>query len=329
LIMQRDQIKTVTLLAFNGTIEMSIALQRDIFFAGSLELKRTQPAEGGAALVQLATQDGQAVRSFNGSVLQADLAIDDIDHTDLILVSSVWGDIQPFLDRHQKSIEWLKKQQQQGALIACLGTSSFLLAETGLLDGKSATIYWRMVDEFKQRYPQVLLQAESTITSADGLFCAAGINAGLELGVYLMERIWGGGVARKVVQNYLMDVGREASEFLLELDQQKRHDDAEILTAQQWLEDNYSANFLLEDVAANVGLSLRSFMRRFKNSTGETPINYLQRVRVQVAMQLLGKGSLSIDEISYRVGYEDVSFFCRLFKRQTQLTPGEFKARSI
>jgi len=327
--MQRDQIKTVTLLAFNGTIEMSIALQRDIFFAGSLELKRTQPAEGGAALVQLATQDGQAVRSFNGSVLQADLAIDDIDHTDLILVSSVWGDIQPFLDRHQKSIEWLKKQQQQGALIACLGTSSFLLAETGLLDGKSATIYWRMVDEFKQRYPQVLLQAESTITSADGLFCAAGINAGLELGVYLMERIWGGGVARKVVQNYLMDVGREASEFLLELDQQKRHDDAEILTAQQWLEDNYSANFLLEDVAANVGLSLRSFMRRFKNSTGETPINYLQRVRVQVAMQLLGKGSLSIDEISYRVGYEDVSFFCRLFKRQTQLTPGEFKARSI
>jgi len=327
--MQRDQIKTVTLLAFNGTIEMSIALQRDIFFAGSLELKRTQPAEGGAALVQLATQDGQAVRSFNGSVLQADLAIDDIDHTDLILVSSVWGDIQPFLDRHQKSIEWLKKQQQQGALIACLGTSSFLLAETGLLDGKSATIYWRMVDEFKQRYPQVLLQAESTITSADGLFCAAGINAGLELGVYLMERIWGGGVARKVVQNYLMDVGREASEFLLELDQQKRHDDAEILTAQQWLEDNYAANFLLEDVAANVGLSLRSFMRRFKNSTGETPINYLQRVRVQVAMQLLGKGSLSIDEISYRVGYEDVSFFCRLFKRQTQLTPGEFKARSI
>lgn len=323
--MQHDKIKTVTLLAFDGTIEMSIAVQRDIFFAGSLELKRTQPDQVGGPLVQLASQDGEAVRSFNGSVLQADISIDAVEHADLILVSSVWGEIQPFLDKHQKSISWLKKQHQQGALIGCLGTSSFLLAETGLLEGKSATIYWRMIDEFKQRYPQVLLQEESTITSADGIFCAAGINAGLELGVYLMERVWGGGVARKVVQNYLMDVSREASEFLLEFDRQKNHDDSEILTAQQWLEDNYSANFLLQEVAANVGLSLRSFMRRFKNATGETPINYLQRVRVQVAMQLLSMGSLSVDEISYRVGYEDVSFFCRLFKRYTQLTPGEFK----
>jgi transcriptional regulator GlxA family with amidase domain len=106
----------------------------------------------------------------------------------------------------------------------------------------------------------------------------------------------------------------------------KQHDDKQILAAQQWIESNFSSDFLLEEVADKVGLGLRSFMRRFKKAAGATALHYLQRVRIETAKELLRNSSLSIEQISYRVGYEDTSFFCRLFKRNERLTPGDYRS---
>lgn len=115
-------------------------------------------ANNPSALVVVASQDGGQVRTFSGSLFQPDCSIADIEHTDLILVSGIWRDVDQFLMQHRPSMEWLVEQYKQGAMIACMHTGAFLLTETGLLDNKVATIYWRMVEQFKSRYPKVILQ---------------------------------------------------------------------------------------------------------------------------------------------------------------------------
>ena len=202
---------------------------------------------------------------------------------------------------------------------------TFVLAETGLLDGKVATIYWRMIEEFKSRYPKVILQPEKSITSAGDLFCSSGVTSAVEMGIYLLEKIWGANIAAKVSRHFLMDIPRDSTEYALALDKQKEHSDERIHHAQQWIEANFSSSFLLDEVADRVGMSLRSLRRRFSFATGETPMEYLHRVRLETAKNLLISSTLSIEQIAYRVGYEDSNYFSRLFKKKLKLTPREYR----
>ncbi|MCY1275701.1 HTH-type transcriptional regulator CdhR [compost metagenome] len=321
------RIRHVTLLAFENSLEMSIAMARDIFHAASTiagkELR--SPRARLQDLVKVATLDGKPVKTFSGAYLTPDVSISDIDRTDLIIVSGVWGSIDDFIRKHQSVVEWIRQQYAKKAIMASFTTGTFLLAEAGILDGKVATVYWRMAAEFRAKYPNITLQPERNITSADNIFCSTGVNSAMEMALYLIEKIWGHASAERISQTFYMDVPREHSEFLLSFDEQKRHNDDKILAAQQWLESNFASEILLEEVAGRMGMGLRSFMRRFKNATGETPVQYLQKVRVGIAKELILHTSLSIDEISYRVGYRDVSFFCRVFKRLEKSTPGAYK----
>ncbi len=320
----------VTILAFEGSMEMSIVMARDLFHAGAVAQQHAEPATTirPREQVLVATQDGEPVRTFSGSRYQPDCSIADVEHTDLIVVSGIWCEVEQLIAKHRITIDCLLEQHQRGAMIACLHTGTFLLAETGLLDNKVATVYWRMVDEFKSRYPNVILQPEKNITSAGKLFCSAGVTSGVEMGIYLLEKIWGVSIAAKVSRHFLMDIPRAPMEFQLALDQQKNHNDSRIHAAQQWLESNFSSDFLLDEVADKVGLSLRSFRRRFKDATGETPMHYLQRIRLETAKQLLTTSTLGVDQIGFRVGYEDASYFSRLFKQKLNITPGEYRANS-
>ncbi|SDU20174.1 transcriptional regulator, AraC family with amidase-like domain [Pseudomonas pohangensis] len=319
---------TVTILAFDGSMEMSVVMTRDMFHAGAVAQQHAEPSAvvSPGKQVVVASQDGDPVRTFSGSMYQPDCSMTDIDSTELVVVSGIWCEIEQLIIRHRTTVEWILKQHQQGARIACLHTGAFLLAETGLLDNKVATVYWRMIEEFKSRYPKVILQPEKNITSSGNLFCSAGVSSGIEMGIYLLEKLWGVSVAAKVSRHFLMDIPRAPVEFQLALDQQKQHKDSRIQTAQQWLESNFSSDFLLEEVAEKVCLSLRSFRRRFKDATGETPMQYLQRIRLETAKQLLATSTLGVDQVSYRVGYEDASYFCRIFKQKLKVTPGEYRA---
>ncbi len=322
----KTKIPCVTILAFEDSVEMSITISRDVFCAASRVSSRDEGGHLEAMPVRVATQDGRAVRTFSGSTFYPDCALSEVEHSDLVIVSGVWTEIDPFLARHQPVVEWLRHQCDRGTLLASMHSGSFLLAEAGLLDEKVATVYWQMEEEFRRRFPRVIVQSERKITSSGNLFCSAGIGSGLEIGIYLVERVYGIGVAQRVSRSFLMDVHRETPEFQLVFDTDKHHEDRHILAAQQWLESNYSSDFLMEEVADKVGLGLRSFMRRFKKATGDTPLHYLHKVRIETAKELLRHSSLGIDQVSYRVGYEDVGFFCRLFKRKEHLTPGEFRS---
>ena len=322
----------VTIIAFDGSLEMSIVISRDLFYAGTVALKKLKqltPESKFSDRVVVASQNGAPVTTFSGSTLEADAAIADIEQTELILVSGIWQEMTGFLSKHQPTVDWLKHQYNNGAIIACLHTGSFLVAEAGLLDGKAATIYWRMAEQFKSRYPKVILQVEKNVTAADRVFCSSGIASGVELGIFVLERIWGINVATTVARNFMMDIPRGPAEFQLPLDKQKQHDDTKILAAQQWMESNFSSDFLIDEVADKFALGLRNFRLRFKQATGDTPIQYLHRLRIETAKQLLSGDALSIEQIAYRVGYDDASYFSRLFKRKTQQTPGEYRTAKL
>ncbi len=325
--LRERKIRKVTILAFEGTLELSVALSRDLFVAAGMGARQAREPGSRVAetIVEVATVDGSPAASFSGAPIYADCAIAEVKDTDLIIISGTWGNPPEGLQRYRSVVEWLAQQYGRGALIGCLSTGTFLLAETGLLDGQPATLYWRMVEEFRTRYPSVILQPERSITAAKNLYCSSGVSSGLELTIYLIERIWGIAAAQKVSRNFLMDLHRQQPEFALAFERRKLHADEQILSAQQWIEANFSASFLLEEVADKVGLGLRSFMRRFTAATGDTPIRYLQGVRIEVAKEMLRETSFTVDEIAHRVGYEDVNFFSKLFKRASGTTASEYR----
>lgn len=317
--------RTVAILAFDGSMEMSISLARDVFYAGSVALQHQSDADQQQIQVLVASETGDSVTTFNGSLLMPDCSIDELDNPELIIVSGIWNGIETVVEKYGKTVDWLRKQSQRGAKIACLHTGTFLMAETGLLDGNVATIYWRMVDLFRIRYPKVILQPEKNITASGNIFCSSGVFSGFEMAMYLIEKLWGMQAASKVSRHFMMDAPAAPAEFQLKLAEQKHHNDQKIQQAQEWIEHNFSSNFLLEELADKMGLSLRNFRRRFKEATGETPMQYLQKVRLETAKQLLASDVLGIDQIGYRVGYEDRSYFSRLFKSKMKVTPGEYR----
>ena len=319
----------VAILAFEGSVEMSITIARDIFCAANMITQKRQASgqKTHEGYVYVATQDGEPVRTFSGVTLVPDMSVSELDAPDIVIISGVWSKFGKFLSTQGRVIDWLRGQHSRGTTIASMHSGAFLMAEAGLLDSKVATVYWQMEDEFRARYPNVILQPERKITSTGNLYCSAGISSGLEMAIHLIERIYGISCAQRVSESFLMDIPRQTPEFQLVFDAMKQHTDTQVLDAQQWLESNFSSNFLMDEVADKVGLSHRSFMRRFKKATGDTPLAYLQRVRIETAKELLHNSSYSVEEIGYRVGYEDASYFSRLFKQRVELTPGEYKAR--
>lgn len=313
----------VTIVAFNASLEMSIAAMRDLFAAA-------EAAEGGGEAhgctpLVIATQDGQAVSTFSGAALNPDLAIHEISESELIIISGVWANVARFLADHRAVMRWLVDQYASGATIACMNSGAFLAAEAGLLKDRPATVFWRYEDEFRRRYPDVNLRPERSMTSADRLHCSSGIGSGLELGVFLVEKLYGTGVAEKVARNFLMGIHRESRELQTVLAPYRSHHDEKILAAQHWLEWNFSFVFALEELADRIGLGLRTFTRRFHKATGETALSYLHRIRIESAKAMLRNDSLTIEDIALRVGYQDTTHFGRLFRRYTGQTPGQYR----
>ncbi|PXB80521.1 AraC family transcriptional regulator, partial [Pseudomonas aeruginosa] len=201
----------------------------------------------------------------------------------------------------------------------------FWLAQAGLLDGKEATTYWRFYREFAERFPNVLLNQEKHLTDADDLFCASGVTSACDLYIYLIERFCGGSVAQAVARDTLYEVQRSYTPGRIGFGGQKLHHDPTILQIQQWLEDHFADKFRFEDVARDHGMSIRNFMRRFQAATGDKPLHYLQRLRIETAKGMLSSTRKSIKTISYEVGYDDASFFARLFRQHTELSPHHYR----
>lgn len=259
--------------------------------------------------------------------LKSEHSIEETHSADLIVVSAGSGDLELECKRNAELPPLLKQAYQNGTAIAGICTGVPLLAEAGLLDGRPATTHWAVVDECRKRFPDVNWQPERYVTESDNIFCSGGVYSAVDLSLYLVEKYCGHQIAMQTAKSLLLQTPRTWQAGYTAESPKTDHEDEQIHEAQQWLLDNFSDDIRIKDLAIRVGMSPRNFTRRFKAATGNTPIDYLQKLRINAARHLLENDLKTVREVSRAVGYEDLSFFSKLFKRHTSLPPRKYRER--
>jgi len=321
--------KKVTILGLYNTMATTIFGPMDVLNqAGRLWNRVSKSPQTPFFDVTVASADGQPIQSVNNIQILPHCSIEQIHQTDLIIIASATY-IDKILEKNPELIPWIRKHYDQGAHVASICTGVFLLAETGLLDGKSATLHWGFTDIFQKRYPKVTLRQDKMYIDHGRLYCSAGVSAGMDLSLYLVEKFCGRKVAVESAKTMVLDMGRERQTPYDRFIVPKDHGDALVVKAQEWIEQHQTETIDYEWLALKFRISRRSLERRFKKAVGESPLGYLQKLRVESAKRLLEEGILTFTEITYQVGYEDISFFRKIFIRLTGVRPKEYQQRFI
>ena len=320
---QSGALRRVSILATDGVFASTLMQAKDFFHMAGIRYARQQglgdqpPFE-----IRLVSPDGQPVNSFSNVRVPVDGGL---EACDVIILPAFWDDFDALSRRYPQVLDWLRRQHTSGTAICGEASGVFWMAEAGLLDGKEATTYWRFFREFAERFPKVLLNPDKHLSDADNLYCAGGVTSACDLYIYLIERYCGAGVAQGVARDILYEVQRSYTPGRIGFGGQKLHQDVTVRQSQHWREEHYADKFRFEDVAREHGMSIRNFMRRFQGATGDKPLHYLQRLRIETAKSLLSSTRKSIKTISYEVGYDDASFFARLFRQHTELSPNQYR----
>lgn len=281
--------------------------------------------------VSIISAEGNAVESYYDQRIQPQGDLKLGNKADIIILAPIMtvntssDQIDRIIESAKPLVSWVREQAGKGKCIASTCTGAFLLAEAGVLDGKTATTHWKVAGEFKKRYPDVCLQESELVTNDGNIICAGGAFSYIDLALYLIQKFSSPLLAVKCAQLMVVDSGRDLQSPYMSFGSCKNHADNVILKSQEWIEANYSKQILIEDLAKEFGMSPRNFKRRFKAACGEPPLQYLQKVRIASAGELLATSTLSIQKIIWKVGYMDASSFCRLFKRKTGVTMEEYR----
>lgn len=319
-------LRRVSILACEGVLASTLMQACDLFHMASLRLGiRHGLGSRPAFETRLVSPDGRPARSFSGVQLPVEGAL---DTADILVLPAFWGDFDALRQRHPQVLDRLRESHRAGSTLCAEASGVFWLAEAGLLDGKEATTYWRFFDEFVRRFPQVQLNRDKHQTDAGRLYCAASSTSACDFYLHLIERFCGLEIAQTVARDVLHEVQRSYTPGRIGFGGQKLHRDMAILQIQHWMEEHYTEKFRLEDIARHHGMSIRNFMRRFQAATGDKPLHYLQRLRIETAKNLLISSRKSIKTISYEVGYDDASFFARLFRQHTGVSPNQYRQQA-
>ncbi len=264
---------------------------------------------------------------LNGSLysVHVDKLIEDVDKTDLILIPAISGDISNALHLNERTIPWLIEQHRKGAELASLCIGAFVLASTGLLNGKKCSTHWNAANDFRNRFPEVELVDGSVITEEKGIYSSGGANSYWSLLLYLVEKYTDRDTAILASKYFAVDIDRESQAAFMMFKGQKEHGDTAIIKAQDFIEVNYSDKITVESLADLVAVGRRSFERRFKKATNNTIIEYVQRVKIEAAKRSFESSSKNISEVMFDVGYTDTKAFRTVFKKITGLTPIEYR----
>ena len=318
----------VTVLFLDGTFSSTATGPMEVFrHAGSLWNVLTGTRPKPRFRVTTASVDGRAVRCDGPVQIKPDKVLTEIRNTDIIFVPTTGLSVEDAAERNARVLPWLRRWARRGTAIASVCSGVGLVAATGLLDGKRATTHWALADRFRQQYPKVKWMPELMVTEDRGFYCGGGVHAALDLSLYLVERFCGHEVAIQSARAMLIDTPRAWQSGFAIVPLKTEHSDENISSAQDWLHENFHKSFSLESPARRVGMSLRNFVRRFKEATGDSPLMYLQKLRIAAAKRLLESDQRTVQEISDAVGYQDVAFFRSLFQRHTGVSPSAYRER--
>jgi transcriptional regulator GlxA family with amidase domain len=245
---------------------------------------------------------------------------------DLIIIPAISYD-DNLLKENAELIAWIRKQYKDGAEIATMCSGVFLLAATGLLEGRSCSTHWNLADNFRRLFPNVNLLPDKLITAERGIYTNGGAYSFLNLILFLVEKYFDRETAIYCSKIFQIDIERTSQSPFHVFQTQKNHGDELICQAQTYIEQNLSEKISFEELASKLAISRRNFDRRFIKATGNTPLEYWQRVKVEAAKNNLEKGRKTIFEVMYEVGYTDDKAFREVFKKITGISPLDYKAK--
>jgi transcriptional regulator GlxA family with amidase domain len=318
----------VAILNFEGVVSSSVAGPYDMLaklpaIAQSLNVKAKTFFE-----VDIVNTDNLVAKQpFNmvGNIMMNDRKV-----YDLVCIPAMnFTGIEHTLQHEAAMIKWIRKQYDKGAEVASMCLGAFVLASTGLLDGKRATTHWMGAGYFKQLFPKVKVEDDKIIIDEGRIYTSGAAFAFTSLMIYLTEKFCGRDMALAASKVFMIQVHDSSQHSFSIFNLQRNHEDYDIGRVQDYIEKNYDELLTINGLAEKFNMSSRTFIRKFTAITGNTPLEYIQRVRVEVAKRLLEKGKLTVEQVCMNVGYGDFGFFRNIFKRLTGLTPQEYKRKYV
>ena len=253
--------------------------------------------------------------------------ISEVKRTDLVIIPSLNHQYQESTAVNAELIDWMARQYREGAALASICTGAFLLAETGLLDGKSCSTHWSAEEDFRKLYPKVNLQTDKLITDEQGIYTNGGAYSFLNLILYLIEKYYDRQTAIYCAKVFQIEIDRHSQADFIIFQNQKTHGDEMVKKAQDYIEHRLDEKIATEDLAASFAIGRRSFDRRFIKATGNTPTEYAQRVKIEAAKKAFENSRKQINEVMYEVGYSDQKAFREVFRKITGFSPLEYRNR--
>lgn len=249
----------------------------------------------------------------------------DVQQTDLLIIPPAFGDMSAGIKANEEAIPYFTKMYYAGASLASLCVGAFLLAETGLLDGRKCSTHWAYLEEFKEKYPNVEVEDGAIITEHDRIYSSGGANSLWNLILYLLEKFSDRETAILISKYFALDISRDSQSQFAIFRGQRNHSDLAIKQVQDYIEQNYEDKITIEDLANLSNIGRRSFERRFKEATNNTTMEYIQRVRIEAAKKFFEVSRKNVSEVMYDVGYTDTKAFRDVFRKVTGLTPIEYR----
>lgn len=324
---------TIRIWVYNGILASGVAGPIDVFNAanqlGFREIRGRSSLPRFAWCVE--SLDGKPVTAASGQSIAVDGKIDARKRANAVLLTAPFVfNLDELLSRREQLstlYSALRQQRKAGTVLAAYCTANYLLAEAGLLDGRVATTHWAKAADFAKRYPSVELRAREVLTAQDGIVSSGAVMSYLNLAVRLVELFAGEKLAAVTAKTLWIDMNRISQASYLTLLGEHGHTDTLVARAQQRMEATLSRGFRSSELAAWLAVSERTLNRHFKRAIGLSPLAYLQNLRIEVAKRLFESRHIGLDEVSRRVGYEDLSTFRQLFRRKTGLSPREYQGQ--
>ena len=313
----------------------SIAGLKDLFAVANYSAKE-MGATTDIFKVEVITPTGEAVTAYNGDKINPTIRIDfsrSRRQIDCLIIAPIMNATAPpksfekQLQALAPLIKWIQNLDNKATYIASACTGSFFLAEAGLLNAKDCTTHWRAAHVFRQRYPKVILKEDELIIRNGNLLCAGGAVSYLDLGLHIISDLYSVELSNTCAKLLVFDPARDKQSPYQSFSQQKKHNDEAIAKAQEWMEANYHTTIVIDELGEQFGMSTRTFKRRFKAATNDSPNSFLQKVRIESAKNQLAMTRNSSQMIIWNIGYEDISSFRRLFKKHVGMTMDEYRKR--
>jgi len=316
--------KRISILVTKGAILGNIEGPRQVF----TEVNQLLASMGNPPMFEIQLAGLKKESSLNDGLYTITTEpVKNIKKTDLVIIPAMYGNLQKAVEDNKEFIPWIIKQYKSGAEVASLCLGAFLLASTGLLEGRKCATHWLAANHFRRMFPEIDLVEDKIITDESGIYSSGGAYSSLNLILYLVEKYVSREAAVFCSKAFQIDIQRDSQSPFMIFIGQKEHEDEPIKKAQEFIETNFHNKITVDQLASMIALSRRNLERRFKKATANTVVEYIQRVKIEAAKKKLETGQKNISEVMYKVGYSDPKAFRVIFKKITGLSPVQYRSK--